>query len=89
VLGLVDIIGKKNTTKEEFWITDKGTKKIHDKYSKLPTEISSSLRKWRKGLDQLGTNGILKYVYDYYPQFKTKSKIAHRYKSISWGQGRG
>jgi hypothetical protein len=88
-MGLIDRSGKKNTRAEEFKLTHLGASVIREKYDSLSLRVRKKLEYWRKGLDQYGVDGILNHVYSYYPQFKTRSKIAYRYKSISWGKGKG
>jgi len=87
--GLVKQEGKKNTDMEEFSLTAKGKFVIKSKYKKLPTDLQKDLEKLRMGLDQLKTNGILNFVYRYYPKYIDRSKIRYKYKLITWGKGKG
>jgi uncharacterized protein YwgA len=88
-LGIIEVKGKKNTSDEEFRLSSKGRQIIEPKYRKLPKRIMEKLSTLRKGLDQYSTKDILRHVYTYYPQYRVKSKIAHRYKLITWGRGLG
>lgn len=87
--GLIYVKGKKNTKDEEFRISQSGKEYIKFKYAALSKDIKSKLQSVRKGLDQDGTEGILKYVYTYYPQYKTRSKIGNKYQKITWGKSKG
>lgn len=87
--GLIDVRGKKNTQSELFLLTDLGMKTAGDKFSTLPEEQQSLLVDKRKSWDQLHQKGILSYVYDRYPEYTSNSRIAHIYKSITWGRGTG
>ncbi len=78
--------GKKNTNSEKFEIKNPE----RDKFALIVgNELFDRLKKLRKGWDQLGTEGILRFVYQNYPKYKTKSKIKDRYKTITWGRGKG
>lgn len=88
-IGLINKMGKKNTTTEEFKISSKGRKVIRAKYNNLPSKLRMKLEDMRKGLDQYGVDGILNDVYQNYNQFKEKSRIKNRYKLITWGRGKG
>ena len=87
--GHITITGKKNTNKEAFTITKQGIEKSNKIHSLRSKKIMDEIKEKRVGWDELGTSGILKYVYHYYPKFKDKSKIKERYKEITWGRGRG
>lgn len=86
--GFIEIIGKRNTRLEAFIITDKGIKEIERKFETLLPELREEITKKRQGWDQLGIDGILRYVYQKYPQYKINSKIKDKYKEIMWG-GKG
>jgi len=91
--GLIIRHGRRGSKKERFELTDKGkriAKKLIEKLKeKLGEDEITNLIKMRKGLDQLGTEGILRYVYQNYPDFGKRSEIADRYKTIKWGVGIG
>ncbi len=44
-------------------------------YDSLPDNLKKELPEWRRGLDELGNDGILKDVYMKYKEFTDKSKI--------------
>jgi hypothetical protein len=80
--------GKKNTKKESFSLTEKGANIAKQKFKTLPRPLQKELKNKRIGWDQLGTRGILKYVYERYPDMKENSIIKKRYKDITWGLGK-
>ena len=87
--GLIDVRGKKNTQSEFFLLTDRGKKTANEKFNALATKQQNVLGDKRKSWDQLHQKGILSYVYDRYPEYTSNSRIAHIYKSITWGRGTG
>lgn len=87
--GYIERRGKKNTKLEQFRITDKGRRHISEIFNSLPEDLQKKIREKRKGWDQLGYDGILRLVYQKYPEFKEESRIKERYKPIKWGRGRG
>jgi len=85
---VISVDGKKNTKKESFCLTEKGTKIAEEKFKTLPHSLKKELENKRIGWDQLGTRGILNYVYERYRDMKKNSKIKGRYKDITWGLGK-
>jgi len=83
---LVD--GRKNSKKESFRLSQAGIKRAKEKFDYLPDSLQQEIVDKRIGWDQWGTRGILKYVYERYPEMKVNSKIKGRYKDITWGKGR-
>ncbi|MBB6067857.1 hypothetical protein [Methanococcus maripaludis] len=83
----IEIEGEKRRT-QSFKLTKKGILEIEEKFEKLNPDLKEKIKILRKGCDELGTDGILKYVYTNYPEYKEKSKIKNRYKEIIWGQGK-
>ena len=86
--GSIIIKGRKNSRNETFKISDKVASKASDKFSQLPMDIQKNILESRISWDQLGTDGILRYVYFKYPLFKEKSKIKEKYADINWGKGK-
>jgi len=87
--GYIERKGKKNSKLEQFRITRKGKEYISDIFASLPEELQIKIKEKRKGWDQLGYDGILRYVYNKYPQYREKSRVKRRYKPIKWGRGIG
>lgn len=77
-LGLIEVIGKKSSRGETFYLTEEGTKRAKQILESLPHEIHNNLYEWRRGLDELGREGILKVVYQDYPQYLEKSRIKNK-----------
>lgn len=61
-----------------YYLTEKGrkhAKEVIEKIRKrLGDEYVEKLRKLRQGLDELGHDGIQRYVYQYYPQYTNKTQ---------------
>ncbi len=74
-LGFLDIEGRKSSNKETFTLTEKGKEEAKKIYNKLPKELRRELPRWRRGLDELGNDGILRDVYSKYDEYTDKSKI--------------
>lgn len=87
--GLIVQKGKKNTKRETFGISEKGKERISRTFNSLPDELQEKIKEKRKGWDQLGYDGILRLVYQKYPEYVEKSHLKNRYKSIKWGRGKG
>ena len=87
--GLISRSGKKGTTMESFKVTPRGSRAIRNKYLSLSSELRRKISESRKGYEEFSTDGILNYVYTNYPQYSVQSRIANRYKSMTWGRSRG
>jgi hypothetical protein len=87
--GYIEREGRKNTKLERFEITEKGKKYIAPLFEGLPKKLRVTISEKRKGWDQLGYEGILRYVYHKYPEYHDKSVLKKRYAPIFWGRGRG
>lgn len=87
--GYIEQRGRKNTKLEQFRITNRGKEYISDTFESFSDNLKDTIREKRKGWDQLGYNGILRFVYQKYPEYIEKSKIKRRYRLIKWGRGIG
>ena len=69
--------GRKSSSKERFYITDKGKKKGNIIFNKLSVDQQMALMEFRKYWDQKTTKAICKYVYakPEYEKFLDKSLI--------------
>lgn len=85
---VVKVRGKTNSRKESFSLTPIGIAKARIRLSRMPSGLQSKISEARVGWDELGTDGILNYVYANYPRYKERSELKKRYKDIMWGKGR-
>jgi len=76
--GLIIIKGKRSSNKESFALTKKGQEKAKKIFDSLPEDFKDHLRSWRRGLDEMGNDGILKDVYKKYEEYTVKSKIKNK-----------
>jgi len=87
--GFITRGGRKNSRTESFSISNKGMKHIIPIFQSLTNELQDDLKEKRKGWDQWGCEGILRYVYREYPQYRDTSVLKDRYAPIIWGRGKG
>mgnify|MGYP000032262158 CR=1 FL=1 len=91
--GFIERRGKRNTRLEKFRLSDLGRKIAHNVMQRMKELLGQNeierLKKLRMGWDQLGTDGLLKYVYQFYPEYRERSEIANKFKNIKWGKGKG
>ena len=85
--GHINIDGRKGSRKEVFRLSNNFKDASNVFINIWSTDMIAEIRRRRIGWDQLGTDGILRYVYEYYPDMKENSKIKNRYKDITWGKG--
>ncbi|PXF61938.1 MAG: hypothetical protein C4B59_01545 [Candidatus Methanogaster sp.] len=74
-IGLIAIEGRRSSNKETFYLTREGKTEAKEIYDSLPEDLKKELPEWRRGLDELGNDGILKDVYLKYHEYTDKSKI--------------
>jgi len=87
--GYLEIRNRRSTRSTKYMLTEKG-KEIAKRIiamleKKLGPDYIEKLRKLRMGWDQLGHDGILRYVYQKYPQYREKSEVKEKYIHIDWG----
>lgn len=58
-----------------FTLTEKGKEKAKSAFEELPQNYQETMSRKRRGWDQLGYRGIVRFVYTKYPEYTTKSKI--------------
>ena len=81
--------GRRNTRVENFQISEKGKDYVSKLFDSLPGDLQKIAREKRRGWDQLGYDGILRYVYKKYPTYRDTSVLRDRYAAIVWGRGTG
>ncbi len=72
---MIAIEGRRSSNKETFYLTREGGTEAKEIYDSLPEDLKKELPGWRRGLDELGNDGILKDVYSKYNEYTDKSKI--------------
>ncbi|MGA2973522.1 MAG: hypothetical protein ABSE39_13000 [Candidatus Bathyarchaeia archaeon] len=87
--GFIIRKGKKNTKTESFCISEKGVKYAAEIFQNLPTAMQQKIKESRKGWDQWGREGLLRYVYREYKDYRDLSVLKNRYAPILWGKGKG
>jgi hypothetical protein len=87
--GYIDRAGKPNSKLEHFKLTNRGKSLAKQIWCRLPESTQREIENKRKGWDQLGVEGILRLVYEKYPEYTKDSYVKGRYKAISWGRGKG
>ena len=85
----INIKNRQGIKKVRYELTDKGRERankiINYIKSKSGIDYINYLRSLRKGWDQLGHEGILKYVYQNYPEYLEKSVRKKDFVHIDWG----
>ena len=86
-LGLIERSGRGGTV--TYALSPKGLEKAKERRRTVPDALAARMGRLRKGMDQHGTTRILEAIYrrTEYAKYVTKSRVAHRYKAITWGRG--
>jgi len=58
-----------------FSLSDEGMKRAEQSFEKLPDDLKLKIIRKRKGWDQLGYTGIVRFVYTKYPEYTIYSEI--------------
>lgn len=61
------------------WLSPMGVKIFADIASEYSKEELESLKSYRIGLDELSTDGIMKFVYENYIEYTVNSKVKEKY----------
>lgn len=86
-LGLIETSGRGGTA--TYALAGKGLDKARARRRTVPAGLRDRMARFRKGMDQHGATHILRAIYlrDEYAEYVKKSRVAHRYKAITWGRG--
>lgn len=76
--GLVHIQREAQGQKEVIALSDHGADAAQELLTTLGSRKTEALQRRRKGWDQLGYYGLLRKVYEEYPAFRSRSKIADK-----------
>lgn len=87
--GYLRIVNRRSVRASKIILTERGKelayKVIKRLEEKLGEDYVNKLRKLRIGWDQLGHDGILRYVYQAFPEYREKSAKKDKYIHIDWG----
>ena len=86
--GLINVSNKRSMKRTKYALTEKG-KKVADEVLKRISKLLGEkeierLKELRKGWDQLGHDGILRYVYQRFPEYREQSELKDKYIHIDW-----
>lgn len=76
--------GKKTSNDFSIEITPKGRDYIKHKFNELPINIQKRLKRKRDEWDTLTSKGILKLVYEHYPDYLENAVLKKRYERLNW-----
>ena len=76
--GLIKTAGRRGAAGEYFTLTEEGGKLALKSFSKLTREQQDALREARLDWHQLGSSGLMKYIYRNYRDFAKESVILER-----------
>ena len=74
-LDLIVSVGRMNTVKEVFYLTDLGMKEGESAFNKLSEGQKNELQELRRELQQFTVQGIMTYVYKKYPKCTNESVV--------------
>lgn len=87
--GYIEIKNRRKTKCTKYILTDLGKSIVKNIISKLEEKLGKEyiekLKRLRTGWDQLGHDGILRYVYQRYPGYREKSIVKEKFIHIDWG----
>ena len=88
--GFIDVKGRAKGKLEKFLLTKRGEtyfkKFVKPEFQEFMEELEKILKIKRIQWDQWSRDGILRYVYQNYPEYTTKSKLKNKYRRIKWGE---
>lgn len=85
-LGLIVANGQRNSI--SYTITERGLQVAKRSLKKLSDARREKLKGKRIAWDELATDGILRFVYNNYPDYIDKSEIRYRYVIVDWKRGK-
>lgn len=87
--GYLKVSNKRSKKRTKYILTKEGEKvatKVFERVRKLLGEEEiKRLAELRKGWDQLGHDGILRYVYQKFSNYRERSELKEKYLHIDWG----
>ncbi len=76
--GLLATSGRKGTAGEYFILTELGKVPARRSFEKLTKKQQAALIEVRRDWQELGTDGLMKYIYKHYPTYAEESLVLDR-----------
>lgn len=84
-MEFLSLIKKNGTTKNpKYFLSENGKKRADELLKKLGLEETEQLKKFRITCDEMGIDGILRFVYNNYHDYIDESIIKRRYFLVDW-----
>ena len=84
-MEFVGLINPKGTSRNpKYYLGEKGELSAKKLIETLSIDEKERLENFRKTYDELGQDGILRYVYENYRDYTDESIIKYRYVSVDW-----
>ncbi|RLF18387.1 MAG: hypothetical protein DRN06_01615 [Thermoprotei archaeon] len=87
--GYIKILNKRSKRRAKYYLTAKGREAAKNVLNRLSSflgeDVIARLKELRRGWDQLGHDGILRYVYQRFPQYREKAELKDKYIHVDWG----
>lgn len=81
------LIEKKGAGKNpRYLLSERGKKMAEELLTKLSGEEKNKLKDFRISCDELGTDGMIRFVYNNYPDYINESIIKRRYTIVDWSK---
>ncbi|MBM2819369.1 MAG: hypothetical protein HW410_1051 [Nitrosarchaeum sp.] len=85
-VGLVKKYGVK-TNQTKYYLTEDGKNEAKKLINTLSDDEQKTIKKKRVSWDELGLDGMVKFVYNNYPKYTDASVIKRRYVLVDWKKG--
>ncbi len=84
-MEFLSLIKKNGSTKNpRYYLAKNGAKRAKELLKELNPEETKQLREFRISCDEMGTDGILRFVYNNYHDYIDESIIKRRYFLVDW-----
>lgn len=86
-MEFLNLIEKKGTNKNpKYFLSERGNERAIKILNTLNATELKQLKEFRIGCDELGTDGMLRFVYNNYPDYINESIIKRRYVLVDWSK---